>query len=437
MNAPICDFVKKYNKAECIRMHMPGHKGNNILGFEALDLTEISGADSLYEADGIIAESEKNASALFDCPTFYSTEGSSQCIKAMLMLAGRIVGKKSVKVLAGRNAHKTFISAAALLDVDAEFICDYGIEALKEAIERFGPDALYLTSPDYLGNMLDMEALAKLCHQKDVLLMVDNAHGAYLKFMGVGIYPMELGADMCCDSAHKTLPVLTGGAYLHVSKAVMDAYRKRTGFELEVKEALEMFGSTSPSYLILQSLDAANVYIAEALAGDLKRVSSKLEEVKSELTAAGFELMGAERMKLTIKTKSFGYRGDEFAEELRIRGVECEFADPDFVVLMPSCKTGDEELDRLKNVLFSVERKDAAVAEAPDFYVPEGRMSIKEAYFSEREKLHVQDARGRICSHAHAGCPPAIPIVVSGELIDDEVIKRLKYYGVEELFVVK
>ena len=120
METPICDFVRKYAESEEIRLHMPGHKGKNLLGLEALDITEIDGADSLYEADGIIRQSEENASELFDCPTFYSTEGSSQCIRAMLYLAmlyGKSRGKRPL-IAAARNVHKTFLSAAALLDLD-------------------------------------------------------------------------------------------------------------------------------------------------------------------------------------------------------------------------------------------------------------------------------------------------------------------------------
>ena len=120
MNTPICDFVNEYINKNAVRLHMPGHKGKALLGFEEFDITEISGADSLYEAEGIIKESEQNASKLFGCDTFYSTEGSSHCIRTMLylsMLYGKEQGK-SPKILAGRNAHKTFVSAAALLDIN-------------------------------------------------------------------------------------------------------------------------------------------------------------------------------------------------------------------------------------------------------------------------------------------------------------------------------
>ena len=207
ITTPICDFVRNYNKSKTTRMHMPGHKGSGMLGVEALDITEISGADSLYEADGIIKESEENASALFGAHTFYSTEGSSQCIRAMLYLA--LLKAKSEKkhstVWALRNAHKTFLSAVALLDIDVEWLYGNGKESylscticpaeLEKAFKNADvlPVALYLTSPDYLGNVADIASIAEVCHRYGVLLLVDCAHGAYLKFLENSLSPTDLG----------------------------------------------------------------------------------------------------------------------------------------------------------------------------------------------------------------------------------------------------
>ena len=164
MNTPICDFVRRYAESRAVRMHMPGHKGHAFLGMEELDITEIDGADSLYEANDIIRESEENASALFGCPTFYSAEGSSQCIRAMVYLAllhAKQQNRRPV-IAAARNVHKTFLSAAALLDMDVMWLypenrdsyldCMISPDALDETLCGCGekPAAVYLTSPDYL-----------------------------------------------------------------------------------------------------------------------------------------------------------------------------------------------------------------------------------------------------------------------------------------------
>ena len=294
METPICDFVRKYKEGNPLRFHMPGHKGVSVLGIEQLDITEIQGADSLYEAEGIIAQSEANASSVFGCRTFYSTEGSSQCIRAMLYLVqlyAKQQGRKPL-VAAGRNAHKTFLTAVGLLGMDVHWLypqnttgylsCDLTPEELEEYLHNTAdlPAAVYLTSPDYLGKITDVRSIAEVCHRHGVLLVVDNAHGAYLKFLPVSLHPIDLGADLCCDSAHKTLPVLTGGAYLHLSQR-MDAL-----FGVRGKNALMLFGSTSPSYLILQSLDAANLRMKDYPA-KLEKLIPVIDAFKLRLQQAG------------------------------------------------------------------------------------------------------------------------------------------------------
>ena len=275
---PIADFVREYAAADVSRLHMPGHKGRGPLGCEALDLTEIAGADELYEAGGIIAASEENTARLFGASaTCYGTEGSSQCIRAMLFLALQAApaGQGRPVLLAARNAHKALLYAAALLDVDVEWLwpdpdgqgslcaCPVVPAQLAAALDRLTaagrrPFAAYLTSPDYLGGMQDVAALAPLCHARGVPLLVDNAHGAYLHFLpGGSRHPIALGADLCCDSAHKTLPVLTGGAYLQVGRGLL------APDPAAVRAAMCLFGSTSPSYLILQSLDLCAAALAK------------------------------------------------------------------------------------------------------------------------------------------------------------------------------
>ena len=429
MKTPIYDFVTRYKDLRPARFHMPGHKGRGPLGCEELDLTEIPGADSLYEAAGIIAESEANASALFGCPTFYSTEGSSHCIRAMLQLAmqlqsvgGGVHDAPNVsvfgscgtsrtpsptknggrfRILAARNVHKTFLSAAALLDLDVVWLPSAGGSylsaqpspaGLDAALTETGASAVYLTCPDYLGFLPDLRPLAQVCHARGALLLVDNAHGAYLRFLNPSRHPMDLGADLCCDSAHKTLPVLTGGAYLHVSKKAFPLRGRchpaspasRMTDEVvcdaaAVRDALALFGSTSPSYLILQSLDLANPYL-EQLPERLAAFLPKVEALRSRLRAAGWTPVGDEPLKLTLCCHSERSEesvppavplergtdpstplrsaqddrpgsGLQLAAALEREKIYCEFADPDYIVFMLSPQNTDAELSRLEAAL--------------------------------------------------------------------------------------
>ena len=444
MKTPICDFVSKYAKENNLRLHMPGHKGKAFLGVEHLDITEIKGADSLYEADGIIAQSEANASDIFGCKTYYSTEGSSQCIRAMLylaMLSAKKEGKKPV-IAAGRNAHKTFHSAAALLDLEVEWIYPRKTESylscaldgddiltfLSNTSQK--PTAVYITSPDYLGKMCDLESIARVCKENRILLVVDNAHGAYLKFLQKSLHPMDLGADICCDSAHKTLPALTGGAYLHVSDGIF------ADFADSIKDSLALFGSTSPSYLILQSLDALNVYL-EGYSDRLAEFTLKADALKQGLIDAGYTLYGDESIKITVDTKAYGYFGYDFADMLSKKGIVCEFADNDFAVMMLTPENSDEDLATLERVMLTIEKKASVASQAPIIHKPRRALVIREAMLALSEQIGIDDCEGRVAAISSVGCPPAVPIIVSGEIIDKEVISIFKYYGIEKCNVVK
>lgn len=445
METPICDFVSRYAKINALRLHMPGHKGSGFLGMEQLDITEIEGADSLYEANGIIRQSEANASKLFGCVTFYSTEGSSQCIRAMLYLAmlyARQGGKKPL-IAAARNVHKTFLSAAALLDLDVMWLypeqpnsylsCKLDASALDAVLSQTAekPTAVYLTSPDYLGNLTDLRSIANVCHKYGILLLVDNAHGAYLRFLSESCHPMDLGADICCDSAHKTLPVLTGGAYLHVAQNAPALFSK------QAKNALALFGSTSPSYLILQSLDAANAYLTQGYLNRLAEFVSKVQDLKGRLNKYGYCLIGDEPLKITIATKLYGYNGRQFADLLLQKNIVCEFADPDFVVMMLTPKIEEAGLTRLEEAMLSVPKRAVVTERPPEFHKCESVMSIRDAVFSISETVSVKDSIGRVLAAASVGCPPAVPIVVCGERIDEAAVRCFSYYGIGTCTVVK
>lgn len=439
MTTPIVDFVKKYAEDETKRFHMPGHKGKSFLGCEAFDITEVKGADALYEAEGIIAESEKYATKIFGSGrTVYSTEGSSQCIRAMMYL---VVNYKKTNerpyVLAARNAHKAFLYAAALVDFDIKWlwpetmnsICSCKVSAKQ--VESFLKDcdqlpaAVYITSPDYLGNMVDIKSIADICHRYGVVLVVDNAHGAYLHFLESSMHPMYLGADICCDSAHKTLPVLTGGAYLHISKSAPDYFIKNA------KTAMALFGSTSPSYLTLMSLDLCNKNLSENYEERLSATVSKVAKACERLKKSGWEAENNEPLKITLRSSC----GCEIADKLRSKNIECEYADRDYVVFMITPENASD-LEKLVEILGE---NTCEISEEITMKPYKGRivMSPREACFSEHERVSVDKAVGRICATPTVGCPPAIPIVSSGEMIEEQAVELFTRYGIAEVDVVK
>lgn len=443
MKTPIFDFVKEYAGRDATRLHMPGHKGKGSLGIEALDITEVDGADVLYSPCGIIRESEDAAASLFGtAKTVYSAEGSSLAIRATVYLVKKHAlsrGEKP-KILAARNVHKTFITAAALLGVDVSFLysadggvvsCETDFDELRKRVEIEKPTAVYITSPDYLGKCADIEKISAVCREAGVLLAVDNAHGSYLKFLDKSRHPIDLGADICCDSAHKTLPVLTGGAYLHISKTAPKL------FSDDAIDAMSLFASTSPSYLILASLDAANKRLSESFRDELKRVAEKAEMICKKLANYGYTVLGDEPLKVTIAPKSFGYTGDELAAFLEERNIVCEFADPDFTVMMLSADTTDGDIKKLEAALTSLPRKEAIKSAPPRLKKAAVKLSPGEALYAPNEVLPLDKCEGKIFADISVSCPPAIPIVICGEEINGELLKMLEYYGVETCKVVK
>ena len=441
MDTPVCDFVAAYEKSGAARLHMPGHKGKGPLGCEGRDITEIAGADSLYEAGGVIAASESNAAALFGASaTFYSAGGSSQCVGAMLCLA--LQKSKSRVVLAARNAHKSFLHAAALLDADVRWLwpqpysllrCPVTPDMLEAALAALpeAPAAVYVTSPDYLGNVQPVSQLAEVCHARGVPLLVDNAHGAYLHFLPKPAHPLDEGADLCCDSAHKTLPVLTGGAYLHLGHGILSAE------EGEVRAALSLFGSTSPSYLILQSLDACNRYLADEARPRLADCVKAVAALKADLAAQGWAVAEGEALKVTLRASERGWRGDALADFLRQKGVECEYADPDHLVLMVTPQNAPEDLEKVRAALAAAGQGSKALQTPPQMARPRQAMPIRTALLAPAEEVPVAAAAGRVCAAPTVGCPPAVPVAVSGEVIGPDAAAVFDYYGINTLRVVR
>ena len=445
MDTPIADFIRDYTASGVSRLHMPGHKGVGPLGCEAWDITEVRGADSLYEASGVIAESEGRAARLSGSgATSYSTGGSSQCVRAMLYLAlqNRPAGTVPV-VAAARNVHKSFVYAAALLDFAPLWlwpeganpsICSCpvtarGLEAVLAAMDA-PPAAVYVTSPDYLGNCQDIAALAAACHARGTVLAVDNAHGAYLRFLEPSRHPLDLGADICCDSAHKTLPVLTGGAYLHIGK------NAPAGLRENARAALALFGSTSPSYLTMASLDLCNGALAEEYPARLRAWAARVEGLRERLRAMGWTVCPSDPLRLTLDAAASGLTGLALAELLRQGGAECEYADGTYTVLMATPENREEDLERVLHALGKNRRPPLERAVLPPAK-GEQAMSARQALFAPQETVPAAESLGRVCGAPTVSCPPAIPIAVSGERIGPEALALFRHYGVEAVDVVR
>ena len=516
---PLKKFIERYKAEKNIRLHMPGHKGAFDYGD---DITEIKGADSLYEASGIIADSESKTAELFGAASsFYSTEGSSQVIKAMCFLAAQRFrnlnsnlnsdqnssvsideeGTGKLKdnvdgavqrptILATRNAHKSFIYASMLLGFNIKWMVDGDefslckcyvtperLEEYLEKTEAADMAAVYVTSPDYLGNILDIKGLAEVAHKYGLPLLVDNAHGSYLKFMKKDVHPVSLGADLVADSAHKTLPVMTGGAYLHVSKnsffldASKDDITEEGGQEealldealkKEIRKALLMFGSTSPSYVIMESLDEA---LGRIDIDKYRKTQDRVDALKHELTKIGYNISGlgsemSEPLKIVVDLRSSDLSGMQLSNMLREQGIECEYADPDFLVTMWSpyneypadfdgfknamMKIWDSVgLENIENDMVDSEETISQKTTSKDSILTQ--FSLPKVMYQPYELMYCVHRLekvgpglvGEVAADTVVSCPPAVSPIVAGEVIDENIVKVLEYYGIEKVEVLR
>ncbi len=446
-----------YIEKDRARFHTPGHKGRAVNSrwgaLSAWDLTECDGLDSLYHpaADGPILAMERGYAALYGAAhSFAAAGGATLCIQAMLALALR----PGQRLLIGRGAHKAAIGAMALLDIRPRWLLPPVDAAtglaeavapaqVEQALAAYGDiAAVYITSPSYFGVVGDIAGVAAVCRRYGVPLLVDNAHGAHLPFIGsngglrrpprpAAAHPIALGADMCCDSLHKTLPVLTGGALLHVGNA---AYTGRA------REKLALFGSTSPGYPVLLSMDSALQSLLADGPRDIAFACARMREIGVLARARGFLLPDGvtDPLRLTLSAAPLGCGGAELAAHLRENGVEPELVTRRLCVLLASGYSTDRDFKRLEAAVASLPAKGPLPGERPPaISLPEQALPPREAVFAASVSVPLEEAVGRVSASLVAPCPPGVALAVPGEKINSQTRSLLKDYGICSINVVQ
>jgi arginine/lysine/ornithine decarboxylase len=200
---------------------------------------------------------------------------------------------------------------------------------------------------------------------------------------------------------------------------------------------MALFASTSPSWLILQSLDRMNAELAGDYPARLRDTVRKTARTKQILEKEGWTLIGDEPMKITLNAAAAGYTGTELAQQLRHKGIECEFADREYLVMMPSAETTEQEWRRFLAALEAIPRREALHLRKPPRPEPERVMSIREAMLSPSRETPVEEAIGEILADAVVSCPPAVPVAIAGERITAEAAACMLYYGITECRTVQ
>jgi len=404
VETPVYDFIRDYRASKSERCHTPGHKGS----LNPRDITEIGGTAE------VIAKSAANAAELFGAKaTLYSCSGSTLAVFAMLAPFA------NKRVTTFRGIHRSFIDAAVLLGCEVDWVYSDLIEEIPAETA-----AVFVTSIDYYGRTADIESIAGTCRKACTPLLVDNAHGAYLAFTDA--HPIKRGATMSADSAHKTLPALTGAAYLHFAKNCPDAYIEKAG------AAMELMGTSSPSFLILESLDLCNRHLKFEKARAY-RAFEAVANLKKDLLGSGYALIESDLLRVTVNAGDYGYDGVELARELRARGVTPELCDAGHVVLLFSTITDENSTNRVFNALRSIPKKKAAASKTAPIIKPQTAMPPREAVFAPSETVEAKRAVGRICAEIKTVTPPGIPLIMPGEIIPPEYAELV---GVDTVTVV-
>lgn len=427
MPAPLCDALRRHRNLGRASFHTPGHKNSPAAlppDLYSLDFTELPDTDSLFEASGPILEAERLAAELFGTArTCFSAGGCTLCIQAMLRLALPQGGK----VLCSRVIHRGAVNAMALLGLEPVWAMPGGVVQALE--ENPGVGAVYVTSPDYYGRLLDIAAISAACKKRGVPLLVDNAHGAHLMFTQPKLHPLLFGASMTADSAHKTLGVLTGGAWLQIGDA------RYTG---GAKRAMALFGSTSPAYPVMASLDWAREWL-QTHPNAFLPVQRHVAEIRELALRRGIAVPEGlcDPTRITLETASAGLSGVEAAECFRAAGVEPEYADAGYVVLIATPFNAEEDFRRVRDAVenLPVGKPLPRGPELPP--LPPAAVGLREAIFADAETVPLADAVGRIAAEAACPCPPGVPAVMPGERVTRETAEFLRGYGFFQLEVLK
>ncbi|MGI6733275.1 MAG: aminotransferase class I/II-fold pyridoxal phosphate-dependent enzyme [Anaerovoracaceae bacterium] len=474
----ITEFLLRHADSGAVSFHMPGHKGSGIykrLGYGEFlnkimdcDITEIPGADNLFQAEGIIKAVQDKYRELYDVSHSYLLiNGTSGGIIASILAAVPVGGQ----LILARNCHKSVFNALTLGGIRPvyaypDLIPEYGIsgEITSEEIEkclRENPDAaaVILPSPNYYGVCSDIAAIAEVVHRYDKVLIVDQAHGAHLKFFekDMPLAAEEAGADITINSIHKTLASFTQSAVLNLNSDRVDRY--------VLEDKLQAIQSTSPSYLLMASLDinasildfhgptlmkewAENLdYFYEETA----KLSIPYDSSESRRCGLNFltDLKNFDRSKINIDSSGLAMTAAQLEEALMARGIFPELTTGNILMLMTGIgntrKDYERLLDALKQItqerLQQLETSSASASGGKDAFISGSSSSLPHSLASlpptpkkaqlfdipkNRKRIPLAEAEGKICASSIIPYPPGIPLVCPGEILEADTIAYVK-----------
>lgn len=446
MNTPIINALNKIVDNNIISFHMPGHKKGSIyeeLGYKdivsniyKLDTTEIPGTDNLHSPEDSIKYSLEMASKAFKSEkTYYLVNGSTCGIEAAIMT----VAKPKDKVIINRDCHQSAINACIIGDINPIYINPtinkesnvlegVSFENVKQAIDNnLDAKAIFLTYPTYFGNIFDLEKVCDYAHSKNMIVVVDEAHGAHLGLSNrLPKTALSQGADIVIQSTHKTLPSFTQSSMLHIQGNRVNINN--------LTSMLRITQSSSPSYLLMASLElAVDIYINKGQVL-MEKLINTIGVFKDELKDLKYIKLDDSQdvTKIFINTKDMGITGYELETILREEySVQVELANYYGVLLIATIGNKKEEFDILRNALYEIEDNHKIEKRLKDISyplnVPKKQLPPRDAFYTNTKSVKIEDSVGKICGEYIIPYPPGISLVSPGEVITKEVIDYVLY----------
>jgi lysine decarboxylase len=469
LNLPMFSALMKYANEKNIPFHMPGHKmGKKIEQYIKenifkIDVTEIPGTDNLFYPEECINDAQKLASLAFGSDkTYFLVNGASGGLHSIILT----MAKPGEKIIVNRDCHKSVINGMILAGVEpvyisSELIKDFSIpgevsvDALKRAIvENKDAKAVLITSPNYYGVVSNIKEIANITHENNMILAVDEAHGTHLNFSKkLPNSAITEGADICVQSAHKTLPSITQTAYLHV---------KGTRIDLDMLEFnIRMIHTTSPSYVFLVFLDYARAVMEaegektlDSLLINLDKLIEEVQKMKNfNILTEKFVIDGDfDKTKIVINVSKSGKSGYEIEKILRSNyKIQIEMSDPNNILAIVTVGDNEESILKLIDALKAINNEFNQTNKKADIYNIENNfpirreLTLKDAYLKKWKKINIDEAIGMISKEIITPYPPGVPLLCPGELVTKEIVKYIKMIienggtinGVDENYEIK
>jgi arginine/lysine/ornithine decarboxylase len=444
--------LKENSKKGCYPMHMPGHKRNHkFVGYNLpfdIDITEINGFDNLYNCDGILKSTKEKIEKLYQSKHSYilingSTGGILAAIKSAV--------NYSDKIIVARNCHKSVYNAIELNNLDAVFIMpgtdkDFGVcnsidcEQLENIInDNRDAKLLVITSPTYEGVISNVKEIVRISHHYNIPVLLDEAHGAHLPFTNLANYGgISCGADIVINSVHKTLPSLTQTSIAHFNSAFID----RNIFE----KYLAVYQTSSPSYILMSSVDGCMEFLFNK-SNLFKSYEQNLEELNKEFeklvnlkvlcrgndNIEKHDFFAFDYGKIVVSTNGTTINGTKLAELLRKKyhfEIEANFGN--YIIAMATVCDTKKQLVKFAKALLEIdstlEKNDKSLSDIDYINIlPIKKLKPAEALLSDGEFVEYTLTLGRICLENVWTYPPGIPIIVAGEVIDNNLIRKFNY----------